>query len=58
MEWDDGVLIGGTAEERTEEFEKRYIELVSQMLTHGISDGRLIILLETIVSERRQVRLS
>lgn len=58
MEWKDGVLVGGDAHERSEEFEKAFVSLVGQMLTHDFSSGRLISLIEAIVEERRQVRLS
>lgn len=51
MEWDDGVLIGGTAEERTEEFENHFVSVVNQMLVHGISSGRMISLMEAAVRE-------
>lgn len=58
MEWKDGVLFGGDAHERSQEFEITFVSLVGQMLTHGFSSGRLLSLIEAVVEERRQARLN
>jgi len=56
MEWtEDLVLMGGTAEERTAEFEDKFITIVAQMMMHGISTGQMISLIEAQRSERQEV---
>lgn len=55
MKWtEDLVLMGGTAEERTEEFEDKFLTIVAQMMMHGISSGHLISLIEATQRERQE----
>ena len=55
MEWtEDLVLMGGTAEERTAEFEDKFITIVAQMMMHGISTGHMVGLIEAQRRERQE----